>query len=332
MSNSDLACFLIKAANLAYGINKAGNNFEPDYKHLLDELKFKETPKIFQSQKDDGIDACYFGETEEIAILAFRGTLPPSLDVGVQEFLRILLDWLNDAKLVQVPGKNLPGLVHQGFLSSLDNLWPGIDNFKIAESIQNKKLYITGHSKGGGLTYLAAMRLLSAKGIKPAGVYSYAAPRVGNAEFALSYDANLKALTQRYEFQDDIVPHLPPHTGSWLSALRGAEKAAAKLTPLLADLESMEAKSGFDLLLNRIEQILGRMSNHGDALQNYVSAGVLRFIDWQAPPELRADSWGLTVQRDMHLAELLLTFQYLTIIKDHSGSGGYQQFPCTGNV
>jgi hypothetical protein len=334
MPNTNIACRLIKASNLAYGISADGTRFEPEYDQEIAAIGFNDRPKIFQSPKDKGIDACYFGETDDLAILAFRGTLPPSLKVdrviNVHEFLRILLDWLNDAELAQVQGHNLPGLVHKGFLDSLDNLWQAIEHFNIPDAIKaGKAFYITGHSKGGGLTYLAAMRFLLSYDIAPSGVFSYAAPRVGNSEFALAYDARLKAVTRRFEFQDDIVPHLPPHTASWLSALRGAQKASGKITPVISDMKIANIKSSFDLLLNRIEQINAKMSNHGDLLQSYVSAGTLNFIDWDSPPVLEGDSWKLNIDRDLHMAGLILTFDFERIISDHSSSEGYMNYPCT---
>lgn len=331
MANPNLACRLIKACNLTYGISQNGTNFDPQYNQEIADLGFINTPKIFQSPKNNGIDACYYGETDDLAILAFRGTLPPTLNVdNVHEFLRILLDWLNDAELAQVPGHNLPGLVHKGFLDSLDNLWQAIENFDIPKAIKRgKPFYITGHSKGGGLAFLAAMRFILTYGTTPSGVYTYAAPRVGNSEFSLAYDARLKGCTCRFEFQDDIVPHLPPHTGSWLSALRGAQKASGKITPFIPDAKTASTKSSFDLLLNRIEQISSKISDHSDILQSYISAGTLNFINWDNPPELKGDSWKLNIERDMHLASLLLTFGFERIINDHSSSGGYMNYPCS---
>lgn len=326
-----LACRLIHASRLSYAISPNGDGFTstPDI-DVATEMAGAQlnqvTLKTFQSPNDHGIDACYYGETTDgMAVLAFRGTLPPSLDIkDEKEFVRILMDWLNDGKIEQTHGKFLPGRVHKGFLGSLDNLWPGIESFGIPKG---KPVYVTGHSKGGGLAFLAAARLFGEFKLKPAAVYTYAAPRVGNQEFALAYDAALEGLTRRYEYQDDIVPHLPPHTGAWLHAFHAGQAAAGKIAAIIPP-HLAPAKSHFDALIKRVEQLTKKMEDHAEALENYASAGTLQFIDWKNPPGIQADSWGLTVKRDLHLAELLLSFQFPRIIEDHSSNGGYLGVPC----
>lgn len=328
--NPAIACRLIHASRLAYAIAENGQGFQAtDGINPDDEMTAAgfdpATLKTYQSPNEQGIDACYYGETTQgEAVLAFRGTLPPTLHGDEADFFRILLDWLNDAKIQQVPGKNLPGLVHKGFLDSLDNLWPGILAFDMSSA---KPLYITGHSKGGGLAFLAAARILGQFKHKPTGIYTYAGPRVGNQEFALAYDASLKAITQRYEYQDDIVPHLPPHTGSWHRAFVVGQAAANKAVPIIPS-AAATPKANFDALIRRIGQILRKIEDHSELLENYVSVGTLQFINWDNPPEIESDSWALNIRRDLHLAELLLTFHFAQILQDHSSDGGYLTSPC----
>jgi triacylglycerol lipase len=102
----------------------------------------------------------------------------------------------------------LPGKVHTGFWQGLDALWPKLLPAIKERMVGNKppQLYITGHSKGGALATLAAVRL-SKENIKPTGIYTFAAQRSGNAEFAKNYP--FTANHYRYEYADDIVPHLP---------------------------------------------------------------------------------------------------------------------------
>jgi hypothetical protein len=324
-----LACRLIHASHLAYAIPPNGQPFPQTVEVNADIAGAglnRNTLKSFQSPDDHSIDACYYGETTDgRAILAFRGTLPPTLDLkDEKEFIRILMDWLNDGKVLQVEGKNIQGRVHQGFLGSLNNLWPMIESFGIAKG---KPLYITGHSKGGGLAFLAAARVWGQFKIKPAAVHTYAAPRVGNQEFALAYDAAMKDLTLRYEYQDDIVPHVPPHTGSWLHAFNAGQAAAAKIAAIIPPALA-PVKSDFDAMLKRVGQLLQKMADHSDALESYVSSGTLQFIDWSTPPAILPDTWDLAIKRDLHLAELLLRFQFQRIIQDHSSERGYMAAPC----
>ena len=329
---TSLPARLITASNLAYNINDDGNGFvlpADDFAAISNLIGFVETPKTYQARTEDGIDACYVTETATECFLVFRGTIAPNISVtNPNAMLRSLLDWLNDGKIEQVKGDSLPGLVHAGFLASLDNLWKLIDLSLLATANANgKPLYVTGHSKGGGLAFLAAQRLL-AQQINVAGVYTFAAPRVGDQAFALAYDANLKSQTFRIEYQDDIVPHIPPHTGSWLQTLQSAGQVGGKIS-VVVSAEDANAKSAFDALVSRLQIILKRMADHSIHLDSYVSVGTLRFIDWTAGDALQDDSWALTVKRELHLAELFLTLQFKRIIEDHfcSARYGYMDYP-----
>lgn len=328
----NLSCRLIHACRLAYAINSDGSDFDNslgiNVTNEINAVGFDNASfKIFQSPNDHSIDACYAGYVKDLdaTILAFRGTLPPSLDIkDTKEFVQVLLDWLNDGKIEQVAGEDLPGKVHQGFLHSLNNLWSSIKAFQIP---LDKPLYITGHSKGGALAYLAAARWQKQFSTVPTGVYTYAAPRVGNQQFALAYDTVMKELTHRFEYRDDLVPHLPPHTGTWLQAFKAGGGINSKIAPFIHG-EALSAKTDFDGLLKRVELIIRRIDDHTYALESYVSAGTLRFINWNQPPKIENDAWGLAIKRDLHLAEMLLTFRFAEIIKDHSSNNGYLSGPC----
>ncbi|BBL76222.1 hypothetical protein [Methylomagnum ishizawai] len=143
--------------------------------------------------------------------------------------------------------------------------------------------------------------------------------------FALAYDGAMKALTRRYEYLDDIVPHLPPHTGSWFQMFQGGQAVGAKIA-VAASPAALAQKPGFDALLKRVGQVLQKIENHTLALDNYVSVGTLEFIDWA--DKIQGDSWSLSVHREVRLAELLLTLQFLRIAGDHSSDGGYLKVPC----
>lgn len=71
--------------------------------------------------------------------------------------------------------------------------------------MQNKKLYVTGHSLGGAMATICASRL-SAQGMNVEGLYTYGSPRVGDGEFV----ANLKVNHFRFVNNNDAVPKVPP--------------------------------------------------------------------------------------------------------------------------
>jgi Lipase (class 3) len=170
-------------------------------------------PTVIQGGQDD-IDACLVGQTEDGLVVAFRGTLP--LDGPFT--LPKLLDWMNDLNAMPVAGDGLPGQVHQGFLGSVNSLWTNLrDEVKkqLAQMGATTRLFITGHSKGGGMAPLAAMRLLNQEALT-AKVVTFAAPKPGNKDFADAYNAVMDHT--RYEFGEDAVPHLPS-SGDFLGVI-----------------------------------------------------------------------------------------------------------------
>lgn len=320
-----IACRLAGASNLAYGINSAGDGFEAKapYTTLLGSIGF--IPTSFHFIRPDGIDGCYWGETADgDLILAFRGTLPPTLmSESPEMFYDVLLDWLNDAKAAQVRGRDLPGLVHAGFLASLDAMWPKIDlpGFRAAIGA-GKRLYVTGHSKGGSLAHLAAYRLVRA-GIAPTEVYTFAAARAGDRDFAAAYNQVCPA-TWRFEYRDDLVPHIPPHTSGWLDALKVHRATATKFP---ADAPH---PTGSPTVMARAEALISRLDTID--LPDYVSVGTLEFIDWASPPALEANSFTLSLKREFSLAGKFGEFKFEEIAGDHSLTPGYAQGASGGIV
>lgn len=174
------------------------------------------------------------GET----VLAFRGTL-------VGHNLVSVIDWINDFHAELLKCDAFPGRVHAGFMGSLNDLWlPMLEALEgpevttefvpdpepsLWERVREwlagpqilqtapeppplpweRKLIITGHSKGGGIAQMAAVRL---RHLRPT-VVTFGAPMVGDIAFASEYplaiDGGGVTLT-RYEGYSDIVPHLPP--------------------------------------------------------------------------------------------------------------------------
>jgi hypothetical protein len=155
-------------------------------------------------------------------------------------------------------------------------------------------VYITGHSKGGGIAHLAAMRL-NAAGILPTEVYTYAAPRAGDEAFAAAYNHAISAF--RYEYADDIVPHLPPDI-DFLNALKNIP-------------------------------VIGKYFNELPSF-DYADVGTLRFIDWNG--QIVGDSVLLEAERVVRLSLLIVTGKFSQIVGDHSsGCGnGYMTVTCPG--
>ena len=229
---------------------------------------------------DDKISAVLVGETPSEIIVAYRGTEP--FDSPDHE--RMLLDWIDDVVDPLVASPGIPGSVHQGFSHAVDGLWSWT-LAQVQALPKGKPLYVTGHSKGGAMANIGAMKLAAA-GYAPY-VCTFEAARCGDAAFAAGF---AKAITHavRYEFQDDIVPHVPPND---------AFLALFKTLP------------GFDQSLSSV-------------VPSYAAVGDLHFIDWHN--QIVADSPLLAAQRYAHLMGLIVGLNAEQVVNDHSigpGSG-----------
>ncbi len=118
------------------------------------------------------------------AVLVFRGTC------GFE-------GWLSNLKAIQTcwPGG---GSVHSGFKADFLRLWQKIESILCNIDVP---LYFTGHSLGGALAILAAS-LFPAEA-----VYTFGAPKTGDAVFAESLK---NARIYRFENDRDIITTVPP--------------------------------------------------------------------------------------------------------------------------
>lgn len=205
---STINCRLLCASADAYGIDTSGN-YTPRQPYA-DAVGWDTThPPVAVASGDDDIDACLIGANQDGIIVAFRGTLPP-YPVTVPS----LLDWWQD--LIDATPEtvgNIPGKVHSGFWDALSAIWDGIvsqiANFQ--EWFPDAKLYITGHSKGGGMApiYAANLHFNYPSLLQPTALYTFAGPHAGDTDFANGFPISTIPIT-RYENYLDIVPFLPP--------------------------------------------------------------------------------------------------------------------------
>ncbi len=288
----DLTGRLLCACSQAYSILTTGPGPMPQPRAGY--VGWSQPPQAFATG-DDKIDAVLVGETANEIIVAFRGTLP--FDSPNQR--QMIMDWLDDLDCPLVADPGLPGLVHQGFSVCVNLLWPQVKPLvaaALAVSPQ-RPIYITGHSKGGAVAFLAGWLCRQAFPAAAVHVCTFAAARCGDQAFADAYNAILPQ-TARYEYADDIVPHLPPDLA---------------FAHMFADTPFLAAR-------------LALMS------YNYVSAGDLFFINWTGQIVQDTGNPLLRFERFMHLATLIAEFKFAQIAGDHSinlGSG-YATAICPG--
>lgn len=184
---------LSNASFLVSVVEVAGQNDEGQIRDQLAAVGFESAHLIKGS-----VLHCVVAEHTSYVVLAFRGSTT-------------MQDWLTDLKFTQSKTKKtgLPGRVHQGFFRALDQGWSQIAELLREADERGKIIWITGHSLGGGLAHIAAMRAAQ-EGIPVAGIYTFASPRVGNPAFVAAYEGHYRGRSFRVVNANDLVPHVPP--------------------------------------------------------------------------------------------------------------------------
>ena len=187
----------------------------------------------------EGQDGYILVNTPSAVILALRGTLPPLPYAGA-DFIT-LQDWLNDFSAVP----DSQGF-HRGFRRAWQHIKANVEQGTAQAFLHaalkgkaKKKFLVTGHSKGGAMTIIAAVELSMPHGgplPEPDGFYAFAAARPLTAEGAKPYVGQLTKL-YRLEYKDDVVPLVPP--GAWL-------RSQPQVTPLLAKVFAAVHETAYD--------------------------------------------------------------------------------------
>gem|GEM_PF-1192100 len=141
---------------------------------------------------------CMVGWNDTAVIVSFRGT-----ELKSRSAVHEIRTDMNTVPVAFEGG----GMVHQGFLNGLDEVWEGPDGLQvfldeITEEDPSRPLWITGHSLGGALATLCFARTPQARGL-----YVYGAPRVGDQDFVAIIQGRP---VWRLEHARDPVPMVPP--------------------------------------------------------------------------------------------------------------------------
>lgn len=144
----------------------------------------------------DNVDTqCFVASNDDFAIMSCRGSEPTTLN-----------DWLTDFDYTQVAAADGNGQVHGGFKAALDDVWTPMAAQLATLKAEGKTIWFTGHSLGGALATVAADRFcVSALSCDLGGVYSFAAPGVGDGDYA----ADFHAPHYRSVYYHDPVSRLP---------------------------------------------------------------------------------------------------------------------------
>jgi hypothetical protein len=159
------------------------------------------------------------GRVREGVIVALRGTRIPELTLGMT-VLDWLGDWLIDLDIPLAHDAPFAGQVHPGFRAGVATVWPELvadirravteaDAARAAAGLGPSPIFVTGHSKGGGMAPLVAWGLRDEyPAPRDIVVRTFAAPNMADRDFAAAYGPRVTQHV-RYECAGDAIPHLP---------------------------------------------------------------------------------------------------------------------------
>lgn len=237
----------------------------------------------------------------------FKSTAPfdmnklyKQLSFSVEDTMRVIYDWGNDFRAMAVADSefHIKGKLHEGFYNSVKNLWiePSckknlkslVLELKLAKE-KGMKIYFTGHSKGGALAQIAAVMVANAdKTAKPDAIYTFGSPRFANKEFSKFYESQFKKSSWRFEYRNDIIPHLP-------------------LAAPLLEQKTSELLNQFNIKL---------FKNLG-LQDSYTSVGNLVYIDDITKPYV-TNKANLAENRMKEMHQTIMKGQLLNLIFDHA--------------
>jgi triacylglycerol lipase len=149
--------------------------------------------------------ACFIvARGQSATFIAFAGTDPLKPQ-----------DVITDLTATQTP----EGL-HMGFADAVASVRSEVEK-AIKSGGAGQPLFFTGHSLGGALATISAMRARDA-GFQVKAVYTYGGARAGGRQFFDSYGPGLRNCTFRLVYGKDIVASVPPSSvGGLLGSLLG---------------------------------------------------------------------------------------------------------------
>lgn len=191
-----LAYWMAQAAGLAY---QQPDEIEQTAREWgFDRVRHHETSFTPPFPLED--TQAFTAASDRMIVTGFRGTE-----------VNKIKDWLCDATTPPWPGPGGRGYIHYGFAEALESIEPQA-RAAITEFRDNDQtIWFTGHSLGGALASLAAMRLhFEEPGLLADGVYTFGQPRVCDRLLASAHDEVFLDRTHRFVNNNDIVTQAPP--------------------------------------------------------------------------------------------------------------------------
>lgn len=190
----DQSLLYARLASAAYRDSTARQT--PGLEKLTHELRLNE-----RNTAQNVSTQALLGKWNNDLVIAFRGTE------------LTLADWWTDLNGTLTATPQFAGRVHSGFAAALQPVYGAIHRFVRNLRDDKTRVFLCGHSLGGALAQLAAYRLATEPNFPTVrGVFTYGAPRVGDANFVAEYRRlPIGRLSQLWVAAGDPVTRVAPH-------------------------------------------------------------------------------------------------------------------------
>jgi hypothetical protein len=179
------AAFAVELAALAY-------KTKPEIERRLDDLGFKDEKVTFIQSR---LYSCFIIRCSDVTAIAFKGSK------NWREHLNNLNVW---------PQTTSHGRVHAGFLYTMNHLGPILYSLIYGDILANRKIVLTGHSRGGALAQVFASMLV-AEGHAPHSVWAFGSPMTGDKTFvSLLTNIPVSIFRNVGDNGSDPIPLFPP--------------------------------------------------------------------------------------------------------------------------
>ena len=187
------AYWMAKLAKAVY-CKKSEEETRPDEEKILHDLKQEDKDFISITGFDKNSAQAMLVEHKDYFCMSFRGTDE-------------LADWLDNMDIAST--EQACGIFHEGFWESTEDIWGIYSKYKeLASGQEQRPLFITGHSLGGAMATVAAVRLLH-ENIPFVGLYTFGQPRAMVRKMIPIVNAQCKDRFFRFQNNNDIVTRMP---------------------------------------------------------------------------------------------------------------------------
>ncbi len=179
-----------------------GDGFADKFQHLYTSLGLAVDAFIESGEEDGTGTQALVVSDDRIVLVIFCGS-------EGHDTAAAMSDWWTDAKFWPLEIEDVR--IHRGFHQALESVWAELDGAVKGRLEDGRTLWLTGHSLGGALANLAAYRW-SREQVPVAGVYTFAAPKTGDAAFVTDFQERLGQRSQQWSTTLDPVPRVPEIT------------------------------------------------------------------------------------------------------------------------